>query len=160
MLGRTKDQIRTKEQVNAASNACQTLKLDGLVIIGGTIIAWSMSTIKNFFILNSSYSVPFFLMKVSHPIPMQLSLLRPLQNQSAKRRSLSHTLSHKLSLYIIGEFSPQSGNMGGSVEPIKHSSILPSGKRITPHVNFQQTQSDTHQNCPHCWISPLYWLCF
>ncbi|XXG75758.1 hypothetical protein AAC387_Pa08g0265 [Persea americana] len=35
MLGRTKDQIRTKEQVNAASNACQTLKLDGLVIIGG-----------------------------------------------------------------------------------------------------------------------------
>lgn len=39
MLGRTKDQIRTKEQVNAASNACQTLKLDGIVIIGGTIIA-------------------------------------------------------------------------------------------------------------------------
>ncbi|MQM17683.1 hypothetical protein Taro_050659 [Colocasia esculenta] len=35
MLGRTKDQIRTTEQVNAALVACQTLKLDGLVIIGG-----------------------------------------------------------------------------------------------------------------------------
>ncbi|KAG9456610.1 hypothetical protein H6P81_001118 [Aristolochia fimbriata] len=35
MLGRTKDQIRTTEQVNAALASCQALKLDGLVIIGG-----------------------------------------------------------------------------------------------------------------------------
>ncbi|RWR80614.1 Phosphofructokinase domain-containing protein [Cinnamomum micranthum f. kanehirae] len=35
MLGRTKDQIRTTEQVHAALNTCQTLDLDGLVIIGG-----------------------------------------------------------------------------------------------------------------------------
>ncbi|KAJ4817776.1 Pyrophosphate--fructose 6-phosphate 1-phosphotransferase subunit alpha [Rhynchospora pubera] len=35
MLGRTKDQIRTTEQVNAAMATCQALKLDGLVIIGG-----------------------------------------------------------------------------------------------------------------------------
>ncbi|XAR64297.1 Diphosphate--fructose-6-phosphate 1-phosphotransferase [Bertholletia excelsa] len=35
MLGRTKDQIRTTEQVNAAMVACTALKLDGLVIIGG-----------------------------------------------------------------------------------------------------------------------------
>ncbi|CAK9183448.1 unnamed protein product [Ilex paraguariensis] len=35
MLGRTKDQIRTAEQVNAALTACRDLKLDGLVIIGG-----------------------------------------------------------------------------------------------------------------------------
>ncbi|XP_047976132.1 pyrophosphate--fructose 6-phosphate 1-phosphotransferase subunit alpha-like [Salvia hispanica] len=35
LLGRTKDQIRTTEQVNAALNACTTLKLDALVIIGG-----------------------------------------------------------------------------------------------------------------------------
>ncbi|XP_008796200.1 pyrophosphate--fructose 6-phosphate 1-phosphotransferase subunit alpha [Phoenix dactylifera] len=35
LLGRTKDQIRTTEQVNAAMTACQALKLDGLVIIGG-----------------------------------------------------------------------------------------------------------------------------
>lgn len=35
MLGRTKDQIRTGEQVNAALTACKALKLDGLVIIGG-----------------------------------------------------------------------------------------------------------------------------
>ncbi|XP_057975605.1 pyrophosphate--fructose 6-phosphate 1-phosphotransferase subunit alpha [Malania oleifera] len=35
LLGRTKDQIRTTEQVNAALHACKDLKLDGLVIIGG-----------------------------------------------------------------------------------------------------------------------------
>jgi len=35
LLGRTKDQIRTTEQVNAAMVTCQTLKLDALVIIGG-----------------------------------------------------------------------------------------------------------------------------
>ncbi|XP_027362878.1 pyrophosphate--fructose 6-phosphate 1-phosphotransferase subunit alpha [Abrus precatorius] len=35
LLGRTKDQIRTTEQVNAARTACNNLKLDGLVIIGG-----------------------------------------------------------------------------------------------------------------------------
>ncbi|XAR61495.1 Diphosphate--fructose-6-phosphate 1-phosphotransferase [Bertholletia excelsa] len=35
LLGRTKDQIRTTEQVNAAMAACTALKLDGLVIIGG-----------------------------------------------------------------------------------------------------------------------------
>ncbi|KZV32193.1 pyrophosphate--fructose 6-phosphate 1-phosphotransferase subunit alpha-like [Dorcoceras hygrometricum] len=35
LLGRTKDQIRTTEQVNAALIACTNLKLDGLVIIGG-----------------------------------------------------------------------------------------------------------------------------
>lgn len=36
LLGRTADQIRTTEQVNAAMASCQALKLDGLVIIGGT----------------------------------------------------------------------------------------------------------------------------
>ncbi|KAK1416548.1 hypothetical protein QVD17_32339 [Tagetes erecta] len=35
LLGRTKDQIRTQEQVNAAMTACKALKLDGLVIVGG-----------------------------------------------------------------------------------------------------------------------------
>ncbi|XP_024990236.1 pyrophosphate--fructose 6-phosphate 1-phosphotransferase subunit alpha-like [Cynara cardunculus var. scolymus] len=35
LLGRTKDQIRTTEQVNAAMDACKALKLDGLVIVGG-----------------------------------------------------------------------------------------------------------------------------
>lgn len=35
MLGRTKDQIRSTEQVNAALAACTSLKLDGLVIVGG-----------------------------------------------------------------------------------------------------------------------------
>lgn len=35
LIGRTKDQIRTTPQVNAALTACQALKLDGLIIIGG-----------------------------------------------------------------------------------------------------------------------------
>ncbi|XP_074558332.1 pyrophosphate--fructose 6-phosphate 1-phosphotransferase subunit alpha-like [Curcuma longa] len=35
LLGRTKDQIRSTEQVNATILACKELKLDGLVIIGG-----------------------------------------------------------------------------------------------------------------------------
>ncbi|KAE8720676.1 Pyrophosphate--fructose 6-phosphate 1-phosphotransferase subunit alpha [Hibiscus syriacus] len=35
LLGRTQDQIRTTEQVQAALTACNVLKLDGLVIIGG-----------------------------------------------------------------------------------------------------------------------------
>lgn len=35
LLGRTKDQIRTTEQVNAALAACSALRLDGLVILGG-----------------------------------------------------------------------------------------------------------------------------
>ncbi|CAN6204095.1 unnamed protein product [Urochloa humidicola] len=35
LLGRTVDQIRTKEQVNAAMSACCDLSLDGLIIIGG-----------------------------------------------------------------------------------------------------------------------------
>jgi diphosphate-dependent phosphofructokinase len=37
MLGRTKDQIRTTEQVNGAMASCQALKLDALVIIGGML---------------------------------------------------------------------------------------------------------------------------
>ncbi|XP_034675902.1 pyrophosphate--fructose 6-phosphate 1-phosphotransferase subunit alpha [Vitis riparia] len=35
LLGRTKDQIRTTEQVNAALSTCKNLKLEGLVILGG-----------------------------------------------------------------------------------------------------------------------------
>uniref|UniRef100_A0A0D9WPV9 Pyrophosphate--fructose 6-phosphate 1-phosphotransferase subunit alpha n=1 Tax=Leersia perrieri TaxID=77586 RepID=A0A0D9WPV9_9ORYZ len=35
MLGRTRDQIRTTEQINAAMATCQALKLDALIIIGG-----------------------------------------------------------------------------------------------------------------------------
>lgn len=38
MLGRTRDQIRTTEQVKAAMTTCQTLMLDALVIIGGIIL--------------------------------------------------------------------------------------------------------------------------
>ncbi|KAI3740290.1 hypothetical protein L2E82_30716 [Cichorium intybus] len=35
LLGCTNDQIRTTEQVNAAMAACNALKLDGLIIVGG-----------------------------------------------------------------------------------------------------------------------------
>jgi len=41
LLGRTKDQIRTTEQVNAALATCNNLNLDGLVIIGGIILPGS-----------------------------------------------------------------------------------------------------------------------
>jgi pyrophosphate--fructose-6-phosphate 1-phosphotransferase len=37
MLGRTRDQIRTTEQVEATMATCQALKLDALVIIGGVV---------------------------------------------------------------------------------------------------------------------------
>lgn len=40
MLGRTKDQIRTTEQVNATMAACNALKLDALIIIGGIYYAF------------------------------------------------------------------------------------------------------------------------
>lgn len=36
LLGRTKDQIKTTQQLNAALATCQALELDGLVIAGGT----------------------------------------------------------------------------------------------------------------------------
>ena len=35
LLGRTKDQIKSSQQVNAAKSACEALKLDALVLIGG-----------------------------------------------------------------------------------------------------------------------------
>ncbi|CAN6224029.1 unnamed protein product [Urochloa humidicola] len=35
LLGRTVDQIRTKEQINAAMSTCCDLSLDGIIIIGG-----------------------------------------------------------------------------------------------------------------------------
>lgn len=38
LLGRTKDQIRTTKQVDAALNTCTALKLDALVIIGGIFV--------------------------------------------------------------------------------------------------------------------------
>lgn len=36
MLGRTVDQIRTPEQLEAAADACTALRLNGLVLVGGT----------------------------------------------------------------------------------------------------------------------------
>lgn len=49
LLGRTKDQIRTIEQVNAALASCKALKLDGLVIIGGT---YNRKITKLMFLMN------------------------------------------------------------------------------------------------------------
>ncbi|CAH2036678.1 unnamed protein product [Thlaspi arvense] len=49
LLGRTKDQIRTTEQVNAALKACTDLKLDGLVIIGGVISNTDAAHLAEFF---------------------------------------------------------------------------------------------------------------
>ncbi|CAH8370960.1 unnamed protein product [Eruca vesicaria subsp. sativa] len=49
LLGRTKDQIRTTEQVNAALKACTDLKLDGLVIIGGVTSNTDAAHLAEFF---------------------------------------------------------------------------------------------------------------
>ncbi|XP_010537247.1 PREDICTED: pyrophosphate--fructose 6-phosphate 1-phosphotransferase subunit alpha 2 [Tarenaya hassleriana] len=49
LLGRTKDQIRTTEQVNAALAACTELKLDGLVIIGGVTSNTDAAYLAEFF---------------------------------------------------------------------------------------------------------------
>ncbi|KAJ4879581.1 Pyrophosphate--fructose 6-phosphate 1-phosphotransferase subunit alpha 1 [Raphanus sativus] len=49
LLGRTKDQIRTTEQVNTALKACTDLKLDGLVIIGGVTSNTDAAHLAEFF---------------------------------------------------------------------------------------------------------------
>ncbi|CAH8389974.1 unnamed protein product [Eruca vesicaria subsp. sativa] len=49
LLGRTKDQIKTTEQVNAALKACSDLKLDGLVIIGGVTSNTDAAHLAEFF---------------------------------------------------------------------------------------------------------------
>ncbi|KAJ0257497.1 Pyrophosphate--fructose 6-phosphate 1-phosphotransferase subunit alpha 2 [Hirschfeldia incana] len=49
LLGRTKDQIRTTEQVNSALKACTDLKLDGLVIIGGVTSNTDAAHLAEFF---------------------------------------------------------------------------------------------------------------
>ncbi|CAH2067602.1 unnamed protein product [Thlaspi arvense] len=49
LLGRTKDQIRTTEQVNAALKACMDLKLDGLIIIGGVTSNTDAAHLAEFF---------------------------------------------------------------------------------------------------------------
>ena len=60
-MGRTKDQIRTKEQVNAAMAACKALKLDGLVIVGGMHELWLyMIVIDIQFFLFSYLLIPRF----------------------------------------------------------------------------------------------------
>ena len=56
MLGRTMDQIRTTEQVNAGLTTCQTLKLDGLVIIGGKFLLKLLSLNKKMFYVNYTHS--------------------------------------------------------------------------------------------------------
>ncbi|KAF4346087.1 hypothetical protein G4B88_003183 [Cannabis sativa] len=66
LLGRTKDQIRTTEQVKAALTACRDLKLDGLVVIGVEKCSesdisrphwyWSFRTNHKVFMITLSYN--------------------------------------------------------------------------------------------------------
>ena len=89
MLGRTKDQIRTKEQVNGAMASCQALKLDALVIIGGMQCYKSRDSTTLYICLNN---IKCQLMKVSHPILMLLNLLKLLPRQSAQQRYIGSLL--------------------------------------------------------------------
>ena len=102
MLGRTRDQIRTTEQVKAAMATCQALKLDALVIIGGIIYYVSLLIFIFFFpqtrrrVLKYKFYLWFTLiqvhniflcsLKVSRPIRMLLSLLRHLLSWIVQRR--------------------------------------------------------------------------
>ena len=85
-MGRTKDQIRTTEQVKAALNACKDLKLDALVIIGGKFdaLVFAMRCICNFTAITNYGS--YLLLKELHQIQMLLSLLKHLLRQNAKQR--------------------------------------------------------------------------
>lgn len=85
MLGRTKDQIRTTEQVNAALTACKNLNLDGLVIIGGEYALGlaHVLTIYLFFIL---LNMKLVLFKGSHQTQMLHTLLKHLLKQNAQQR--------------------------------------------------------------------------
>lgn len=85
LLGRTRDQIRTTEQVNAAMTACQALKLDALVIIGGSIPYANMLNFTYLIHLND-LTISFSFLKVLHPTRMLLSLLRLLLSQSVQQR--------------------------------------------------------------------------
>uniref|UniRef100_A0A804Q965 Phosphofructokinase domain-containing protein n=1 Tax=Zea mays TaxID=4577 RepID=A0A804Q965_MAIZE len=49
LLGRTVDQIRTTEQVDAAKSACCDLNLDGLIIIGGVTSNSDAAQLAEFF---------------------------------------------------------------------------------------------------------------
>lgn len=52
MIGRSVDQIRTSEQVNATIATCNDLKLDGLVIIGGSLFTFCHNLILRGFRLS------------------------------------------------------------------------------------------------------------
>jgi hypothetical protein len=85
MLGRTKDQIRTTEQVNGAMASCQALKLDALVIIGGMLpfinqLRFQYTAAQHF----SQHQ--FSTLKVSQQIPMLLNLLRLLPRRNVQQR--------------------------------------------------------------------------
>jgi hypothetical protein len=86
LLGRTKDQIRTTEQVRAALTACKDLKLDALVIIGGKFDAFVFAKrcMCNFTAITKYGS--FLLLKELHQIQMLLSLLKHLLWKNAKQR--------------------------------------------------------------------------
>lgn len=84
LLGRTKDQIRTTEQINAALDACTALKLDALVIIGGIFVS-----LLDFHVVTFIFVYWFFfvlLMKVWHQTQMLHNLQKRLQKESAWQR--------------------------------------------------------------------------
>lgn len=92
MLGRTKDQIRTTEQVNAAMVTCQTMKLDGLVIIGGIFYS-ADCLITVVIILCYLFRISLINVKELHPIRMLPSLQRLLLSQHVTQRYLQFSLA-------------------------------------------------------------------
>ena len=79
MLGRTKDQIRTTEQVNAALTACRDLKLDGLVIIGGISYPEFKFTINIQHTVINFLNIHLYFLKGSHQTQTPLNSPKLLQ---------------------------------------------------------------------------------
>lgn len=86
MLGRTRDQIRTTEQVKAAMATCQALKLDALVIIGGIVCCVCLLSFIYYLDQIQAHNVFLCSLKVSHPTLMLLSLLRHLLSSNVQQR--------------------------------------------------------------------------
>lgn len=132
LLGRTKDQIKTTEQVNAALAACNNLKLDGLVIIGGILLYWSfmyahghIASLKG---VSKSQTWFYFRCDIKHGCC------------SACRDICCCKMSHQGMLLLILE----------SVITIIWSINL----SVWPDIIFQCTVSATN----FCWLW-LFWFC-
>ncbi|KAL5984988.1 hypothetical protein ACLOJK_038825 [Asimina triloba] len=106
LLGRTADQIRTTEQVNAALASCKALRLDGLVIIGGVTSNTDAAQLAETF-AEAKCSTKVM------GVPVTLN--GDLKNQFVEAN---------VGFDTICKFSPQKGSLGATVKVIVVNSQL------------------------------------